>query len=168
MVVVALLLVLVPVLELYVLVEVAGSIGVIETLLLLALTTVGGVWLVKRQGLGVVRRVQQQLQRGELPAAELVDGLLVVVAGLLLLVPGFVTDAAALLLLVPFVRRPLRGVVARRVRAGTRVTVFSARVGRTGTADVIDVTGRPATSAPTGRPVLTAPELGAAPDDGVR
>lgn len=164
MFVVFVLLACVGVLELTVLVEVADRIGVLETLLLLAVTTVGGVWVVKHEGLGIARRVQQQVQRGEVPAAGVVDGLLLLVAGLLLVVPGFVTDAAALLLLVPFVRRPLRDLVLRRLRSRLQVTTFATRAGRGFVAaDVTDVR-----SYETPRPPAAAPgrELPGGPDHG--
>jgi UPF0716 protein FxsA len=159
------LLVLVPLVELYVIVEVAGRLGVLETLVLLVATTVGGAWLVKREGLGVARRVQEQMQRGEVPAAEVVDGLLVLAAGVLLLTPGFVTDALGLLLLVPFVRRPLRGLAFRRFRSRLDlVTVSRTRFAPGyGRADVTEARAyerpsRPATSSDR--------ELGAGPDTG--
>lgn len=116
MLLVVFLLVAVPVVELFVAVEVADSIGVGLTILALVALAVGGIWLVRAEGLGVLRRVQQQLERGELPTAEVVDGLLILTAGVLMLVPGFVTAAAGLLLLVPLTRRPVRSLVLRRLR----------------------------------------------------
>jgi UPF0716 protein FxsA len=112
---VLLLLVLVPVVELFVAVEVADAIGVGLTILALVALAVGGIWLVKAEGLGVLRRVQRQLEAGELPAADVVDGLLILAAGVLMLVPGFVTAAVGLLLLIPFTRRPVRTLVLRRL-----------------------------------------------------
>ncbi|MDZ7732862.1 MAG: FxsA family protein [Acidimicrobiia bacterium] len=106
----------VPVIELYLIVEVAGGIGVPETIALLILISLAGAWLVRREGLGVLARVDQRLQRGELPTHELVDGLCVLVAGALMLTPGFLTDAVGLLLLVPFTRAPLRLLLERRFR----------------------------------------------------
>src|SRR4051812_980873 len=79
-----------------------------------------GFWLVKREGLGTWRRAQAQLRAGEVPAGEAVDGALIAGAGLLLIVPGFVTDAIGLLLLLPPLRWPARRWVRthRFVRAG--------------------------------------------------
>ena len=108
------LLVVVPIVELTVIVTVAGNLGVLPTLALLVLFSVAGGWLLKREGTGVWRRVQDQLGRGEVPAVALVDGLLILVGGLLMLTPGFVTDAIGLLLLLPPVRAALRLVVLRR------------------------------------------------------
>ena len=89
----------VPLLELYVIIQVAGGMGTGQTILLLILVSVVGAWMVRRSGLGVLNQIQARLSRGELPAAELVDGLLILVAGALMLTPGFITDAVGLLLL---------------------------------------------------------------------
>jgi UPF0716 protein FxsA len=124
------LLVLIPIIELYVIVEVAGSLGAIETVFLLFAMALGGAWLVKREGLGVARRVRQQLDRGELPAAEVVDGLLILLAGVLMVTPGFVTGAVGLLVLIPFVRRPLgRLALGRLATRADRYTSTTRRFG---------------------------------------
>jgi UPF0716 protein FxsA len=158
------LLVLLPVVELWVMVQVAGQIGAPETFLLLVALALGGVWLVKRQGLTVARRVREQLNRGELPAAEVIDGLLILAAGLLLLVPGFVTGAVGLLLLVPFVRRPLRSYALRRLQARVRVaTVATGGVGaRFAAYDITDV--RSYERSEPDRRTVTPLELGPGPE----
>jgi UPF0716 protein FxsA len=109
-----LLFVALPIAELYVLVQVGAHIGVLATFGLMVLFTVAGVWLCKRQGLGVLRRMNAQLNRGEAPTHELVDGLLVLLAGALLILPGFITDVIGLALLLPPVRALLRGTLLRR------------------------------------------------------
>lgn len=115
--------VVVPLVELAVFVQVASWIGILETLAILIGVSVLGVYLVKLQGLGVIRRVREQVRAGVVPAADLVNGLLLLVAGLLLIVPGFVTDVVGLLLLAPPVRGLVRGLLGRRysVRAANRV-----------------------------------------------
>lgn len=117
-----LLLVVVPIVELTVMVAVAGQIGVLPTIALIVLFSVAGGWLLKREGLGIVRRVQDQLARGEVPAAAVVDGLVVLVGGLLMLLPGFVTDAIGLLLLLPPVRAGVRVVLLRRFQRRVEAT----------------------------------------------
>lgn len=97
-------LVVIPLVEIFVIIQVGEAIGYLPALLLLIVISIGGAILVKRQGLGAWRRAQAQLRAGEIPAAELVDGALILVAGALLLTPGFVTDAIGLLLLIPAVR----------------------------------------------------------------
>ena len=89
----------VPLLELYVIIQVAGGMGTGQTILLLILVSVVGAWMVRRSGLGVLNQIRNRLNLGQLPAAELVDGLLILVAGALMLTPGFITDAVGLLLL---------------------------------------------------------------------
>jgi len=111
--------VFVPIVELAVIIQVGHAIGVVETLLLMLLVSVVGAWLVKREGIGVWRRAQRQLDTGVMPGRELVDGVLIMVAGALLLLPGFVSDCLGILLLLPPVRAVVRGLVIRRLR--TRV-----------------------------------------------
>jgi len=96
--------VFVPIVELAVIIQVGQAIGVVETLLLMVLVSIVGAWLVKREGIGVWRRAQRQLDTGVMPGRELVDGVLIMVAGALLLLPGFVSDCLGILLLLPPVR----------------------------------------------------------------
>lgn len=105
-----------PIIELYIIVQVAGSMGVLNTIGLLIVVSVVGAWLVRRQGLGVLGRVQAQLAEGRLPGKELVDGLLILFAGALMLTPGFLTDALGLSLLLPPTRVLIRTVLMRRFR----------------------------------------------------
>ncbi len=110
-----LLLVSVPLVELYVIVQVAGGLGVGQTILLLLLAvSVVGAWMVRRSGLGVLNQIRTRLERGELPGNELVDGVLILVAGALMLTPGFLTDAVGLVLLFPPTRIAVRSVLVRR------------------------------------------------------
>lgn len=98
-----------PLAELYVLIEVGGQIGALPTILLSILTAVIGTFLVRQQGFAVLRRIQELMQRDEIPALEMLDGALILVAGLVLLLPGFITDAIGFALLVPGLRRLLIG-----------------------------------------------------------
>lgn len=97
----------VPLIELYLLIEVGSEIGAFATIVLTLLTAVIGTWLVRWQGLGVLARVGRSMAEDEVPALELMDGALILVAGLFLLLPGFLTDALGFLLLVPPVRQAL-------------------------------------------------------------
>ena len=108
--------VLVPIVELAVIIQVGQAIGVVETLLLMVVVSVAGAWLVKREGIGLWRRAQGQLETGVVPGRELVDALLIMLAGALLMTPGFVSDCLGILLLLPPVRAGLRGLVIRRLR----------------------------------------------------
>jgi UPF0716 protein FxsA len=115
----ALVFLVVPIAELAVLIAVGSEIGVFNTIGLLIAVSVVGAWLAKREGLGVVRRIQAQLDAGRMPGTELVDGFLVLFAGVLLLTPGFLTDCMAIALLLP----PVRAVVRRTLRR-----YFAARI----------------------------------------
>lgn len=121
------LLLLVPVVELYVIVQVSHALGVVDTLSLLVLVSIVGAWLVKHQGLSVWRRLNVSLASGRMPTDEIIDGFLVLLAGALLLTPGFVTDFFGLLLLLPPVRVVVRGVAKHRF--GRRVQVIRATYG---------------------------------------
>jgi UPF0716 protein FxsA len=105
-----------PFVELAVIVVTAQQVGIPETLVLLVVISLVGGWLMKREGLSVWRRAREQLDHGELPTREVLDGLLLLVAGALLLSPGFVGDALAILLLLPPSRAVVRGVLLRRLR----------------------------------------------------
>jgi UPF0716 protein FxsA len=107
--------IVVGVVEITVMIQVGQWIGFLNTIGLLLLVSLVGAWLVKRQGLGVMARIREQRSAGRLPAAEAFDGALILVAGVLLVIPGFVTDALGLLLLLPPVRAVVRRFVSRRV-----------------------------------------------------
>jgi UPF0716 protein FxsA len=118
-----LLFVVLPIAELIVIVEVAVQIGVLNTIGLLILVSIAGGWLVKREGLGVLRRLQRTIDEGQVPHKELVDGFLLLVAGVLLMVPGFLTDIPGLLLLLPPVRALIRASVVRSFKQRTSFVV---------------------------------------------
>ena len=110
--------------EVVVIVEAVHAIGTLPTIALLLLVPFFGVRVVKREGLGALRRLQQAVANRELPGPPLLDAAIILVAGICLMVPGFITDAIGLLLLVPPVRRffraALRWLLFRRV-AGTTI-----------------------------------------------
>lgn len=97
----------VPVLEIFLLVQAGGIIGVIPTVLLVIGTGVWGAYLFHTQGLSTWLRLQNAMARGELPTMELVEGPLVLLGGILLLTPGFLTDIVGLVCLMPQSRRRL-------------------------------------------------------------
>ena len=96
--------VVIPWLELTLLLLVGHRIGVLPTLGIIILTGVSGAWLARSQGVRAWRRVHEALASGRVPAGELVEGLLVLIAGVLLLTPGFFTDTVGFALLVPVIR----------------------------------------------------------------
>ena len=116
----------VPLAELYVLIQVGQAIGVLDTLALLFLISIVGAWLAKREGGAVLRRIQLSLDRGELPSKEVADGGLILLAGALMIAPGFISDCLALVLLFPPTRALVRGPVMRAFLRRGRVIAGSA------------------------------------------
>ncbi len=96
---------IVPVIEIYLLIQVGGLIGAWPTIFLIILTAILGGWLLRNQGLATMERVQQTLARGEIPAIELLEGAMLLVGGALLLTPGFFTDTIGFICLIPILRR---------------------------------------------------------------
>jgi UPF0716 protein FxsA len=114
-------LVILLVAELWVFVKVAEAIGFWWALFAAIGISVLGLWLVKWQGLGVFRRLRLQVEQGNRPTKELADGAMILVAGLLLLFPGFITGVMGLLLLLPPVRAVMRPGLVRRFSGRGRV-----------------------------------------------
>lgn len=106
----------IPLVELYVLLSVGSVVGAATTIGLILLTAFIGVVLVRAQGFATFARVRQQLAYGEMPALEIFEGLFLLVAGALLLIPGFVTDAIGFACLTP----PLRRLIIKRIIASGR------------------------------------------------
>ena len=113
----------VPVVEIALFIEVGGWIGLWPTIAIVIATAFAGTTLLRLQGLAVLRRVQESAARNELPVAEVFDGHCLLVAGVLLLTPGFFTDTLGFLLFVPAFRRIAGGAIWRWVARSGRVTV---------------------------------------------
>jgi UPF0716 protein FxsA len=144
MVLLVLLFLVAPLVELAVIVQVAGAVGVLNTIGLLIAVSLVGAWLAKREGLITLRRIQLALGRGDIPSREVADGALILMAGALMIAPGFISDVVALLLLFPPTRAVIRPVLVRSLakRGRTRVTVMGTRGGGgrgQGTDDIWDV-----------------------------
>ena len=112
-----LLFVVVPILELVVIIQVGQSLGALNTAALLVIDSLVGAWLVKHQGLGLIRKSQERLRNGEMPSDEISAGIALLFAGALMLTPGFLTDGFGLMLLIPPVRKLLIGSIRRRFRS---------------------------------------------------
>lgn len=98
----------IPLLELALLLKLHSLVGLGPTILLVLFTGVAGASLVKRQGIALLQKIQQELAIGNLPAPQMMDGVMILVAGALLITPGILTDITGFLLLVPIVRSRLR------------------------------------------------------------
>jgi UPF0716 protein FxsA len=143
-----LLFILVPLAELFVIVQVGELIGVLPTLGLLALDAVLGTLLLRAQGRAAWRRLNAAIEEGRAPAREVLDGALVLFGGALLLTPGFLTDIAGVLLLLPPTRAGARVLLVRALKRRVRLQVSypggTARwgSGRGGPDDPIEGTAR--------------------------
>lgn len=100
--------IVVPVVEIFMITQVAGQLGWLSTILLVIGVSMVGAVLVKREGLGVIRRVREATSAGRLPTNELADGAMIFFASALMLTPGFLTDFVGLALLLPPIRAVLR------------------------------------------------------------
>ena len=134
------LVVVAPLLELYVIVQVGGHIGLLPTVALLIAVSAVGTSLIKREGIKVYREFVAAIQRGEEPAEQLVHGVCLLGSGVLMLAPGFVSDIVAIALLVP----PIRTLIVRLVlrRSSAKVTVIRA----THSGPIVEVKGQITTS----------------------
>lgn len=112
--------VIIPIVELAVIIQVGQAIGVLNTVVLLLLVSFLGSWLVKREGMAVWRRFQDQVHSGVVPGKEIADGVMILLAGALLISPGFVTDVFGVLLLLPPVRAVVRAALLRRTASRVR------------------------------------------------
>jgi UPF0716 protein FxsA len=95
---------LIPFLEIYLIVKIGSQLGAFNTVMIVILTGFLGALLARFQGFQTMLKVRETLSRGEMPAEELLDALLILMAGIVLLTPGFLTDMAGLMLLIPQTR----------------------------------------------------------------
>ncbi|HEC19075.1 MAG TPA: FxsA family protein [Gammaproteobacteria bacterium] len=98
---------LIPLVEIYLLIKVGAVIGALPTVFMVVFTAVLGAWLLRLQGFATMNRVRRTLEQGGIPAMEMMEGAVLLVAGALLLTPGFFTDAIGFLCLIPSLRRAL-------------------------------------------------------------
>jgi len=107
---------LVPLMEIAILIKIGSKIGVLETIALVILAGVVGAWLAKREGLRVIRDIQADLNAGRLPGDRLIDALLILIAAILLVTPGVISDMLAVLLLLPPIRAVFRPLLKKYFR----------------------------------------------------
>jgi UPF0716 protein FxsA len=118
-----LLFIAVPILEMVVLIQVGQQIGALWTIALVLLTAFIGINLLRHQGLATLNRASWRIQSGQIPAQEMLEGILLAVGGALLLTPGFVTDGIGFLLLLPFTRQFLAARLMGRFKAFSSANV---------------------------------------------
>lgn len=102
-----LLVLIIPFVEIYLLLQVGGLIGAFPTIILVVFTAVLGTWLLKQQGFATFQRLQANLAQGKVPAYEMIEGPIIMVGGALLLTPGFITDIIGFACLIPQLRRKI-------------------------------------------------------------
>lgn len=139
-----LLLLLLPVLEIAVMIQVGTWIGAGPTVLLIVAAFLAGALLLRHQGLATLRRAQETLDRGELPVGAVFQGFCVVAGAILLMIPGFLTDIVGLLLLLPFPRDAIGRWLLNRLKSSGALKVWTTETrggpaGTTRTGQVIDV-----------------------------
>lgn len=139
-----LLFIVAPIAELYVLFRSGQTIGVLNTIGLMVIVAMLGSWLIRREGLKVWNRFATQVQAGQVPSKEIADGVCLLLAGALMIAPGFISDAVALLLLFPPTRALARAWLMRRKGLGglgtTRIIRATYGGRMTNVTDVFDVT----------------------------
>jgi UPF0716 protein FxsA len=109
-----------PILELVVLLKVHETFHFWPTFLLVILTGVVGIALVKRQGISILKKIQSETANGNLPAPQMMDGVMILLAGAFLITPGLITDTAGFLLLIPFIRQKIRFWMKRKLEEKIR------------------------------------------------
>ena len=107
----------IPVVEMYLLIEVAKRIEALPTILLVMLTAVLGVSLIRQQGLSTLTKGIRRLNQAEIPAAEIIEGVLLAVAGAFLITPGFLTDFIGFMIIIPITRRITALMLLKRMAA---------------------------------------------------
>lgn len=111
-----LLFVVMPVLELWVLIQVGSQIGGLNTIALVFLTAMAGTWLLRQQGLKTLLQARSKMDAGQMPAKEMAEGICLAVGGALLLTPGFITDTVGFICLVPGLRTGLIGWMMKHIQ----------------------------------------------------
>ena len=106
---------IIPIIEIYLLIEIGSIFGAISAVILVILTGFLGAFLARMQGLQTLYRIQESLREGRMPSGELLDALLIVIAGLVLLTPGLLTDSAGFLLLIPATRNSIKYWLRRQI-----------------------------------------------------
>lgn len=109
-------LIVIPAMEIGILLLSGKTIGAIPTVLLIILTGILGAWLAKKQGIETIRKAQEQMQYAQIPSEAILDGLCILIGGLLLLTPGFITDIVGIFLLLPISRNKIKPLLLTTIR----------------------------------------------------
>jgi UPF0716 protein FxsA len=107
---------IIPLIELFLLIKIGSYIGVWNTILIVLITGLSGAWLAHQQGLSVLNRIRSTLSMGRMPADELIDGVMILIAGILLITPGILTDLTGIFLLIPAIRLKIKVLFKNRIQ----------------------------------------------------
>ena len=114
--------IIVPLMEILLLIEIGSRIGTLNTISIIIVTGILGGYMMRHQGFAILANIRMNLSQGRMPTGELINGALVLVGGILLLTPGFFTDAVGFVLLVPttrgFVRKKIQLLIQRKIESG--------------------------------------------------
>ena len=114
--------IIVPIMEILLLIEIGSRIGTLNTIFIIVLTGILGASMMRHQGFTIIRNIQEDLSQGRMPTGELINGALVLVGGILLLTPGFFTDAVGFVFLIPatraFIRKKIQLLIRRKIESG--------------------------------------------------
>ncbi len=114
--------IVVPLIEILLLIEIGSRIGALNTIFIIVLTGILGASLMRHQGFTIIRNIQRDLSQGRMPTGELINGALVLVGGIVLLTPGFFTDAVGFVLLIPATRmlilKKIQLLIRRKIESG--------------------------------------------------
>ena len=128
----------IPLIEIYLFIQVGGAIGALSTVALVVITALVGVSLLRAQGLQTMAKFQQRVAQGEMPADTMLEGAALLFGGALLLTPGFLTDAIGFLCLLPVTRRPLVRWLISNFAGQNNVHVYSSQPRQDRNPDVIE------------------------------
>lgn len=115
-----LLLIVLPAAEIGVLLYSGKLLGILPTIFMIVLTGIVGAYLAKRQGLKAIREFQEQVSYGIMPGEALLDGICILIGGVLLLTPGFISDVMGFILLAPPTRKPVKWLIAKMLQDSFR------------------------------------------------
>ncbi len=115
--------IIIPILEVYAFIEVGGEIGAAKTVLLCILTAIIGGFIVKMQGIGTLIKAQMNIQSGRAPLKEIFEGFCIIIAGIFLLTPGFVTDIVGFILLFP----PFRSILCQKAISSGKFETYNGK-----------------------------------------
>jgi len=113
--------IIVPLIEIYLLIEIGSRIGASNTILIVIITGVLGAYMMRQEGFYILRNIQNDLSQGVMPTGELISGMLVLIGGIVLLTPGFLTDTIGFIFLIPasrnFIRDKIRLIIKKKINS---------------------------------------------------